>query len=148
MRHCQETAQQFEDWKRCQGPKPQPINCANLESAEGRIVKVTLGPTKLPHGVGSATRLPPGLRHAEGPVHYICIGMFKRGELRPRQAELTLRKLDNHPTLQGNQYQLSIYRFGTHNATRHWSAKQFLEIVCKTMTKSGPTVYRWLCPQQ
>ena len=116
LRRCQETARQFEDWKRRQGPKPRPIDCAYLESAEGRIVKVTLGPTKPPHGVGARTRLPPGLTHAQGPVHYICIGMFKHGVFTPQQAELTLRKLDNHLTLQGNWYQLGIYGFGTHNA--------------------------------
>ena len=107
-RHCRETARQFEEWDRGRrrGPKPRPINCANLEPAEGRIVKVTLGPTKPPHTVGSGTRWPSGLTHAQGPVHFICIGMFKRGVFTPRQAELTLRNLDNHPTLQGNLYQL------------------------------------------
>ena len=137
-RRCRNTARQFEEWNagRRRGPKPRPINCANLESAEGRIVKVTLGPTHPPHTVGSGTCWPPGLTHAQGPVHFICIGMFKRGVFTERQAELTVRNLDNNPALQGNLYQLGMYGFGTHNATRYWSHTQFLEVVCKTMTKS------------
>jgi hypothetical protein len=67
--------------------------------------------------------------------------MFKRGELRPRQAELTLRNLDNHPTLQDNRYQLGIYGFGTHNATavEHTGVGQaeVAEYTCLALLCSG-----------
>ena len=113
-------------------------------------MKVTLGPTHLPHAAGSDSRWPGGLRHARGPVHFICFGMFCRGLCTGQQTRKTLRNLNNLKVLQGNKYQLGLYGFGTHNAHKRtdWSFQAFLEVVCSTMTDTGVNVYRWPCPQQ
>ena len=153
LAHCRSTAERFEQWKENgrRGPRPSTIACHDLQEAEGRIVKVELGPTVPPHGVGAKTRLPAGLKNAEGPVHYICIGMFKRGVVLTYQAEKCLKNLDNHKALQDLQkYQLGLYGFGTHNASRktEWSFRLFIKAVCQNMTKTAPIVYRWPCPQQ
>ena len=98
-------------------------------------MKVTLGPTHLPHAAGSDSRWPGGLRHARGPVHFICFGMFCCGLCTGQQTRKTLRNL-NLKVLQGNKYQLGLYGFGTHNAHKRtdWSFQAFLEVACSTMT--------------
>ena len=70
-------------------------------------------------------------------------GMHYRGSCSEQLTEKVMTNLNNQKELQGMSFQLSMYGFGTHNAYKMsgWSAKEFLDILCNTMTDIGVNIY-------